>query len=207
MWLGFLGAKYRQPRPAPESVETAIARLTAAGPEKGVEVHRVGPAELILQDGESSTGVVFDEAKRCYVLTGVPDGVTRQLRPGDWAPGMSDYLHNPGIAPLRATLLAGRGVQRSIRSTLEPATGRWELDPTDNASQVAFDQLTSHGWHRTMPRKSAVVLTLIAILLVVAALALIGAAVWAFHAQGLYLIVVCVVLWAWGALHRRFKGS
>lgn len=50
MWLGFLGKAYRQPRPAPEGLESAIARLNALAPAAGIRVRRVGPAELVLQD-------------------------------------------------------------------------------------------------------------------------------------------------------------
>jgi hypothetical protein len=117
---------------------------------------------------------------------------------------MSNYEYG-GIGQIRATLLAGHGVQQSIMSTLEPATGKLELSPTDNTGQFAYDQLTLFGWHRTMTRRAAVLMSIIAVVLVIAALATIaGVSYWVIHSQMYWLIPVVVGVWCWPLIKRRF---
>ncbi|MDF0532184.1 hypothetical protein P0W64_20945 [Tsukamurella sp. 8F] len=154
-----------------ETTESAVARMAAAAQDAGVTVDRLGPAEFIVRAGATRAGLVLDEQDRSYRLTDVPAAIETVVRPGERAPGM--YTWSPGILPVRATLLAGTGHTWEFAATYEKATRKWELQPTNDSARFAYAQLTEYGWHRTMGRRAAALLIVIAALLAVVAVGLV----------------------------------
>lgn len=143
---------------AGETIESAVARLNAAGPRAGVRVYRLSAVELILEHEGTRAGVTLDEAGRRYFLTGAPETIDRGFGPGGPAFGMGDtsYGHvRPG------TLIAGRAWSSSVFATREKATGAWELSPNDPLSTFSHRQLTAYGWHRVMSRRAVAMLLMV----------------------------------------------
>lgn len=130
----------------PENSSAAIQRLLSTQHETpGVTIEQLAINEIAARVNDESALITFDDDNHQFTISDFDGLVQRVTGVGDDFAGGYNRVGDFGFA--RSVILAGHGTQLSTAIVREPATGKWEIQPTGPLSQYFYDNLVLRGWH------------------------------------------------------------